>query len=281
MGAGIAALAALRGFAVRLQDAFPVALDGARVRIEQSLASAASRGKLDAADVPGTIARIGTGREVADAVRDAAWVIEAVPERIELKREILAEAAANAPAGAILATNTSSLSVTEIAAACSAPSRVVGMHFFNPPLAMPLLEIVRGERTAPEVIDQALALARALGKEPIVVRDSPGFATSRLGIALANEAMRMLETGVASASEIDRAMELGYRHPMGPLRLTDWVGLDVRLAITEHLHRELGSEAFRPPAILRRLVRAGKLGRKSGEGFYTWDEAGSGKEPVA
>jgi len=159
--------------------------------------------------------------------------------------------------------------VTEIAAAAARPDRVVGLHFFNPPPVMPLLEVVVGERTAPEVVETARALGVAMGKEVIVVRDSPGFATSRLGLALSLEAMRMLEEGVASAAEIDRAMELGYGHPMGPLKLTDHVGLDVRLAIAEHLSRELG-ESFRPPQVLRRLVRAGKLGRKSGEGFYKY-----------
>ncbi|MDM7916074.1 MAG: 3-hydroxyacyl-CoA dehydrogenase family protein, partial [Candidatus Eisenbacteria bacterium] len=163
------------------------------------------------------------------------------------------------------------LSVTEIASACGDPSRVAGVHFFNPPLAMPLVEIVRGEATSEETIALARSLAEHLGKQTILVRDSPGFATSRLGIALGNEAMRMLETGVASAEDIDRAMELGYRHPMGPLRLSDLVGLDVRLRITEHLYEELGTDTFRPPQILKRLVRAGKLGRKTGEGFYRYE----------
>jgi 3-hydroxybutyryl-CoA dehydrogenase len=272
MGAGIAALAALRGYPVRLYDAFPAALASGRLRIEGMLREAVRRGQLAEAEMPSVLGRIDASDSIARSVRDAAWIVEAVPEQVELKREVLAEAARCAPDGATLATNTSSLSVTEITAACPDPSRALGMHFFNPPLAMPLIEIVRGTRTAEATIERARALAAELGKEVIVVRDSPGFATSRLGIALANEAMRMLEAGVASAAEIDRAMELGYRHPMGPLRLTDLVGLDVRLTITEHLHRALGSEVFRAPEILVSMVRAGKLGRKSGEGFYRWDD---------
>ena len=177
----------------------------------------------------------------------------------------------------MLATNTSSLSVTEIAAATSRPEQVCGLHFFNPVPVMRLLEIVAGMRSAPQTLERARRFARSLDKEPIVVRDWPGFATSRLGLALCAEAIRMVEQGVASVEAIDRAMELGYRHPMGPLKLTDLVGLDVRLAILEHLHRELG-EAFRPPVLLRQMVRAAKLGRKSGEGFYRYDEQG---RPVA
>lgn len=272
MGAGIAALVALRGHTARLYDLFPHALVAGRTRIEEMLSEAARRGKASDEDVKMALGRIESAASIPWAVADAACVIESVPEQIDLKRQVLAEAAKDAPTEAILATNTSALSVTEIAETCSDPARVLGMHFFNPPLAMPLVEIVRGERTAESSILRARDLAHSLGKESIVVRDSPGFATSRLGLALANEAMRMLEMGVASAEEIDRAMELGYRHPMGPLRMTDWVGLDVRLAITEHLYREIGSEVFRPPQILRRMVRAGKLGRKTGEGFYRWEK---------
>ena len=170
----------------------------------------------------------------------------------------------------MLASNTSSLSVTEIAAAAEDPSRVIGLHFFNPVPIMPLLEIVRAEQTAGEVVERCRALAERIGKSPIVVMDSPGFASSRLGLVIGLEAMRMLESQVASAADIDRAMELGYRHPMGPLKLTDLVGLDVRLAIADHLAKEVGPQ-FAAPPILRRLVRAGKLGKKTGEGFYRWE----------
>jgi 3-hydroxybutyryl-CoA dehydrogenase len=188
-----------------------------------------------------------------------------------LKATLLADAVAAAPAGAIVASNTSSLSLTEIGRRIGAPDRTLGLHFFNPPPVMELLEVVRGVSTSDETLTRALEFARTIGKTPIVVRDVPGFATSRLGVILGAEAIRMLESGVASAPDIDRAMELGYRHPMGPLKLTDLVGLDVRLAILEHLHRELG-EQFRPPVLLRQMVRAGKLGKKTGEGFYVWKE---------
>jgi 3-hydroxybutyryl-CoA dehydrogenase len=203
-------------------------------------------------------------------VAGADLIVEAVPEKMELKRELFARVEAAAPAHALLGSNTSSLSITEIAAATKSPQRVVGLHFFNPVAVMPLLEIVRGEHTSAETLAAVRAFGERIEKTCIVVRDSPGFATSRLGIALGNEAMRMYEEGVASAEDIDKAMVLGYRHPIGPLALTDLVGLDVRLAISEHLHRELGTDTFRPPQILRRMVRAGKLGKKTGEGFYKY-----------
>jgi 3-hydroxybutyryl-CoA dehydrogenase len=190
---------------------------------------------------------------------------------MDLKEKLFGEVVAAAPAHALLGSNTSSLSLTEIGARIGAQERTVGLHFFNPPPLMELLEIVRGIGTSPSTVERALAFAQSIGKTPIVVRDVPGFATSRLGVILGAEAIRMLESGVASAVDIDRAMELGYRHPMGPLKLTDLVGLDVRLAILDHLHRELG-EQFRAPALLRQMVRAGKLGKKSGEGFYVWKD---------
>jgi len=198
-------------------------------------------------------------------------VIEAVPERLELKEQVFAELERHAPTSALLATNTSSLSITEIQAGLREPGRVLGLHFFNPVHINALVEVVRGERTDPAVVDAGVAFARRLGKEPIVVKDSPGFASSRLGVLLGLEAMRMLEEGVATAEAIDKAMEVGYRHPMGPLRLTDLVGLDVRLDIARYLHSKLG-DRFRPPAILERLVAEGNLGKKTGRGFYTWDE---------
>jgi len=170
----------------------------------------------------------------------------------------------------LLATNSSSLSITDIAAAVQEPGRVVGTHLFNPVHAMKFVEVVTHARAAPAAVERAVALARALGKEPIVVQDSPGFASSRLGLALGLEAMRMLERGVASAEDIDKAMELGYNHPMGPLKLTDLVGLDVRLAIAQYLHQALGEPQFEPPQILRDKVAKGELGKKSGKGFYNW-----------
>jgi 3-hydroxybutyryl-CoA dehydrogenase len=267
MGAGIAEVAAKAGCTVRLFDVSAEVLSAGQARIERSLAKAVEKGKLDAGAAEATRARITYAGDYGDVAR-LDLVVEAVPERMELKKQIFSELAAGNPT-CILASNTSSLSLTEIAAACQDPSRVVGMHFFNPPPVMPLLEIVEAEQTAPAVTARVKAYAARIGKSPIVVRDMPGFATSRLGIILGMEAIRMLEQGVASAVDIDQAMELGYKHPMGPLKLTDLVGLDVRLAIAEHLTKELGPQ-FTPPPLLRMLVRAGKLGAKTGEGFYKW-----------
>ncbi|MCS6798959.1 MAG: 3-hydroxyacyl-CoA dehydrogenase NAD-binding domain-containing protein [Myxococcota bacterium] len=269
MGRGIAQACAAAGIRVRLCDVDRATAERGLQGVLETLDRLVARGKLDAAERAAIAARIELASDLESGAADADACIEAVPERIELKLETFARLDRVARPDALLATNTSSLSVTEIAAATSRPDRVVGTHFFNPVPVMELLEVVRGLRTDEATVERAVALGRRLGKTPIVVRDFPGFATSRLGVVLGAEAIRMLEQGVASAEDIDRAMELGYRHPMGPLRLTDLVGLDVRLAILEHLHRELG-EAFRPPALLRQMVRAGKLGRKSGEGFYRY-----------
>lgn len=275
MGAGIAEVSAKAGIETVLCDVSEEVIASAIARITSSLSTAVDKGKLSQADAEAARARISTTSSF-EAAKGVHLVIEAVPEQMELKKHILRDAFAVAPE-AILATNTSSLSVTELAAAVGNPERVVGLHFFNPVAVMPLLEIVRAEQTAPQVVEAAQAFAERLGKTAIVVRDYPGFATSRLGIILGMEAIRMLEQGVASAADIDRAMELGYRHPMGPLKLTDLVGLDVRLAIAEHLTRELGPQ-FTPPPLLRQLVRAGKLGKKTGEGFYRWK--GGQAEPI-
>jgi 3-hydroxybutyryl-CoA dehydrogenase len=217
------------------------------------------------------MSRLRRGENLSDAVCTAQMVIEAIPERMEAKTSLFANLNGLAPQEAILATNTSSLSVTRIAAATQRADQVVGLHFFNPVHIMKLLEVVRGEGTSDETVEAALAFARALGKEPIVVTDSPGFASSRLGVCLGLEAMRMVEEGVATPADIDKAMELGYNHPMGPLKLTDLVGLDVRLGIADYLHEQLGGEQYRAPDLLREMVAAGKLGKKSGEGFYRWE----------
>jgi 3-hydroxybutyryl-CoA dehydrogenase len=201
---------------------------------------------------------------------DAELVVEAVPEDAGLKVRVLAAAEAAVGEHAVLASNTSSLSIAGLADGLARPERLVGMHFFNPVPASDLVEVVVGPRTAGAVRDLAVGWVGALGKTEVVVRDSPGFATSRLGVLLGLEAIRMLEEGVADAASIDRAMELGYRHPMGPLRSTDLVGLDVRLAIAEHLRRELG-DRFAPPRLLRDKVARGELGRKTGQGFYAWE----------
>jgi len=274
MGHGIAQTCAAAGISVRVADVHEAALDKGRRAVDGALQRLVDKGKLTADDRDAQRARIAWGADIAAAVADADLVIEAVPERMELKKQLLAVVDAHAPEGALVGSNTSSLSITELGNALKSPARLVGLHFFNPVPVMALLEIVRGIRTDEAAVDRALAFAAQIGKTPIVVRDMPGFATSRLGVALGAEAIRMLESGVASAEDIDRAMELGYRHPMGPLRLTDLVGLDVRLAILEHLHREVG-EQFRPPTLLRQMVRAGKLGKKSGEGFYVWPAEGT------
>ncbi len=269
MGAGIAQVAAAAGDTVTLFDVSAPQLQKAVRSISDSLGKFAAKGKITEAAAAEAIARISVSTVVQETVANCTVVIEAVPEKMDLKRQLFAQVDEHCPPEALIASNTSSLSITELATALKQPSRMVGLHFFNPVPLMELLEIVKGVRTDDAIVDRAVSLAQRWGKTAIVVRDFPGFATSRLGVVIGAEAMRMLEQGVASAEDIDRAMELGYRHPMGPLRLTDVVGLDVRLAILEHLHRELG-EQFRPPAILRQLVRAGKLGKKSGEGFYRW-----------
>lgn len=273
MGRGIAQLCAQTEISVALYDVSDAVLERALADVERQLARQVEKGKLSDADRAATLGRIARFTQVEDACTDAQVVIEAAPESMDLKAELMARVKDAAPEGALMASNTSSLSITELGRRVEAPERTVGLHFFNPPPVMPLLEIVRGLSTSTETIDRALAFAKQIGKEPIVVNDVPGFASSRLGVALGAEAIRMLESGVASATDIDRAMKLGYRHPMGPLELTDLVGLDVRLAILEHLHREVG-EQFRPPTLLRQMVRAGRLGKKTGLGFYRWTDQG-------
>lgn len=266
MGTGIAQVAARAGYRVELFDVVPGAAQKALEKIGDSLARAVEKGRCTAAEREEALQRLTVAAEMP---AEADLIIEAAPEDLALKKDLFSRLSKSARTDAILATNTSSLPITEIASAATRPERVIGLHFFNPVPVMKLLEIVQGERTHPLVVTAARAVGARMGKEVVVVRDAPGFATSRLGIALAMEAIRMLEEGVASAEEIDRAIELGYGHPMGPLKLTDQVGLDVRLAIADHLTKELG-ERFRPPQLLRRMVRAGKLGKKSGEGFYKY-----------
>lgn len=270
MGHGIAGQAARFGYRVTLFDLDQPRVDAGLAAIGKVYDKGVAKGKMTDAEVDKANAGLSGSTDLTAAIGDADLIIEAVPEVLALKQKLFSQFQAEAPNTAILATNTSSLPITEIASATTCPERVVGMHFFNPVAVMPLLELVRGEYTSDEVLAAARGVGETLKKTCIEVIDSPGFATSRLGITLGNEAMRMFEEGVASAEDIDKAMTLGYRHPIGPLALTDLVGLDVRLAITEHLFREIGSDTFRPPRILRRMVRAGKLGRKSGEGFYKY-----------
>jgi len=271
MGHGIAQVAAAAGYEVILRDVDEASLARGMEAIERNLAKGVQLGKVTDAERDGALARIRTSTEFKD-FQSADLIIEAAPEKLELKQSLLQESEAVTGEHCIWASNTSSFSITEIASVANRPARVVGMHFFNPVHIMRLVEIVVGEQSSDATIAAVRAVAQRIKKEPIVVQDVPGFASSRLGVTLGLEAMRMVEQGVASARDIDTAMELGYNHPMGPLRLTDLVGLDVRLSIAEYLYGKLGSEAFRPPEILRRMVSQGKLGKKSGEGFYKWND---------
>ena len=274
MGRGIAQVAAVAGHEAVLCDVDAGQLKRARAAIEATLDKGVRLGKVAESARDAALERLAGTGALREAAEGAAMVIEAVPEVMGLKKRVLAEAEAVAGPGAVLATNTSSLSINEMGAGLRGPERFLGLHFFNPVHIMALVEIVKGKRTAPGVVERCLTFVGGLGKEPIVVTDSPGFASSRLGIVLGLEAIRMVEARVASPEDIDKAMVLGYRHPMGPLRLTDLVGLDVRLEIARHLHETLGSEAFRPPALLERMVAEGRLGKKSGRGFYEWGNEG-------
>jgi len=270
MGRGIAGLCALSGHETLVFDADPDAQRHVRPSIEASWARALERGKIGAEAIEAGRRRL----RIVERLRDGAdvdFVVEAVPEALDLKRLVFGELDDHCPDRTILASNTSSLSITRIGRATGRRDRVVGIHFFNPVAAMPLVEVVRGSETSSETVERALELVASLGKEAVRVNDSPGFATSRLGLALGLEAMRMVEEGVARPEDIDKAMELGYGHRMGPLKTSDLVGLDVRLAIAETLAAELSGERFAPPAILKKLVAEGKIGKKSGEGFYRWD----------
>ncbi|MHC3437459.1 3-hydroxyacyl-CoA dehydrogenase family protein [Natrialbaceae archaeon A-gly3] len=271
MGHGIAQVAAAAGHEVVLRDIEEEILTDGLEAIETNLEKGVDRGKVTTEQKATTLERITTTTSLADATAESDLIVEAVPESLELKREVLADAEEHAAGDAVLATNTSSISVTEIASALEEPSRAIGLHFFNPVHLLPLVEIVVPEQANDETVDFAEEFVTGIDKEPITVRDTPGFASSRLGVVLGVEAIRMFEEGVASPHDIDRAMELGYNHPMGPLELTDVVGLDVRLDILEHLREELG-ERFKPPQALKRKVRAGKLGKKTGEGFYVWED---------
>jgi 3-hydroxybutyryl-CoA dehydrogenase len=244
-------------------------------RIEAFWDQGIAKGKTTPGQKAAWRANLDAGLPLEQAVRASQLVIEAVPEDLELKRRVFADVDRWAPPGAVLATNTSSLSVAAIAQATKRPQDVIGMHFFNPVPLMKLLELVRHDGTSPATTAAAREAGQRLGKTVIVVKDSPGFATSRLGIVLGNEAMRMLEEGVASARDIDTAMRLGYGHPMGPLELSDMVGLDVRLSISDYLHAKLGGPQYRSPELVRRLVARGELGKKTGKGLYDW----SGGEP--
>ncbi|OLC09246.1 MAG: 3-hydroxybutyryl-CoA dehydrogenase [Gemmatimonadetes bacterium 13_1_40CM_66_11] len=271
MGHGIAYVAALAGCDVRLTDTRPNALGRALIQINSLLEGGLKRGKLTESDRSAVLDRLHIEPELRAAIANADVVIEAIVEDLALKQRLFADVERAAPGNALLASNTSSLSIGQIAEAMTQPARLVGMHFFNPVQVMRLVEVVTHGPDNGPAAERAVEFVRRLGKEPIVVRDSPGFASSRLGVVLGLEAMRMLEQGVASAEDIDKAMELGYNHPMGPLKLTDIVGLDVRLAIAQYLHKMLGKQ-YEPPKILQDKVQKGELGKKTGKGFYTWSD---------
>ena len=270
MGHGIAQVCAMAGINVQLFDIDEERAAAGLKHIRKNLDKGVDRGKVAEDERDDAIERISTTTSLAEAAKEAEILIEAIPEKLELKKSLFQSLEEVAQPGVIFATNTSSISIAKIAEAVSDPSRVIGTHFFNPVHIMKLLEVVYHPGTGNDVIDAITALGEMISKECIVVRDVPGFATSRLGVALGMEAIRMLESGVASAEDIDKAMVLGYRHPIGPLKLTDLVGIDVRMHIGQYLARELNNPAFEPPELMKKLVNEGKLGKKTGEGFYRW-----------
>jgi 3-hydroxybutyryl-CoA dehydrogenase len=260
----------MAGYSVRLVDIDEEALKRALSKVTANLDKGISKGKVSPEQRETTLNNLALLTDFEAAVTDSDCVIEAIPEKLEWKIDLFKRAEAHAPASCIFATNTSSLSVAAIAEALADPGRVIGTHFFNPVHIMALLEVIISKYTRDDVLESIQAFGLKIGKDVIKVKDFPGFATSRLGVCLGMEAIRMVEQGVASAEDIDKAMVLGYRHPVGPLKLTDMVGLDVRLAIGEYLAKELDNEAFKPPELMRQMVRDSKLGKKSGQGFYTW-----------
>jgi len=270
MGNGIAHVAAQSGHTVILLDVSGEFLDAALATIGKNLDRQIKKGALDEAAKATILGRIRTGTDLAAGVADADLVVEAVPERVELKRSIFSTLDASAPAGAILATNTSSISITQIAAFTKRPDKVIGMHFMNPVPVMQLVEVIRGLATSDETTAAVMELSRAMGKTPVEVNDFPGFVSNRVLMPMINEAVTALMEGVAEPEAIDTVMKLGMNHPMGPLALADLIGLDTCLNILEVLHRELGDDRYRPSPLLRKYVAAGWLGRKSGRGFHAY-----------
>jgi 3-hydroxybutyryl-CoA dehydrogenase len=269
MGHGIACAAMAAGYRTRLFDVSPQVLDEARRRIGTIVRKSVELGKVADVEADAILERLTSSTTLADTVGDADMVIEAIPEKIELKVSTFAAVQVHAPATAVLATNTSALSITEVAAVLDDPGRMAGMHFFNPVHRMKLVEIVRALESRQETLEAIDEVARRMGKETVLVRESPGFVTSRINVLIGNEAFHMLQEGVASARDIDKAIKLGLNHPMGPFELVDLVGLDTRLSILQYLHRSLG-EKFRPCPLLEQHVRAGRLGKKVGRGVYDY-----------
>ncbi|MEO8681678.1 MAG: 3-hydroxyacyl-CoA dehydrogenase NAD-binding domain-containing protein [Vicinamibacterales bacterium] len=269
MGHGIAHAAMTAGYDTALYDVSAAQLDKARAAIDAVIQKGVELGEVTAAGAAAMRARLRLSTSVADAVKDADVVIEAAPEKIDLKLALFRDVEAAAPAHAVLASNTSALSITEMAAVLANPGRMGGMHFFNPVHRMKLIEVVRALETTPATIATMEEVSAKMGKETVLVKESPGFVTSRINAMIGNEAFYMLQEGVASARDIDKALKLGLNHPMGPFELVDLVGLDTRLSILQYLHRTLG-EKFRPCPLLEQHVREGRLGRKAGKGVYDY-----------
>jgi 3-hydroxybutyryl-CoA dehydrogenase len=269
MGHGIAYAAVVSGYDTRLYDVSDAQLTKARGGVEEILARAVALGKATTPDVDRALARLTTTSDLTAALDGVDFVIEAAPERVEIKVRLMADIDRLAPSEAIIATNTSALSITEMAGVLARPSRVAGMHFFNPVHKMKLVEIVRALESSTEALDTIEAVARRMGKETVLVREAPGFITTRVNASIGNEAFYMLMEGVASARDIDKALKLGLNHPMGPFELVDLVGLDTRLSILEYLHRSMG-EKYRPCPLLAQYVKAGRLGKKVGKGVYEY-----------
>jgi 3-hydroxybutyryl-CoA dehydrogenase len=269
MGHGIAHAAMTGGFETRIYDVSPAALEKAVAAIDGIVAKGIELGKVAKDEGAAMRSRLETFAALPAAVEDADFVIEAAPERIDLKLALLREVEAHAPPAAVIASNTSALSITEMAGSLGNPARVAGMHFFNPVHKMKLIEIVQALATAPETLEAVEAVSKRMGKETVLVRESPGFITSRVNATIGNEAFYMLQEGVASARDIDKALKLGLNHPMGPFELVDLVGLDTRLSVLEFLHRTLG-EKYRPCPLLVQYVKEGRLGRKVGRGVYDY-----------
>jgi 3-hydroxybutyryl-CoA dehydrogenase len=270
MGSSIAQLVAQNGFDVVLRDIDDEIVDDAVSTIRANLNEAAERGYIEDADA--AFDRVHATTDLDTLIREATFVIEAASEEMNVKQAIFEELDEAFDEDVVLGTNTSALPITEIASSVDNPERVIGIHFFNPPIKMELVELITGYKTDEQTLEETQQLVNDIGKEPIIVNDFPGFASSRLGVLLGMEAARMVQQGVASAEDIDKAMELGYNHPMGPLKLGDFNGWDIRAGVAENLADELGMDVYRPPQNVKNMLRAGDLGKKSGKGFYEWDE---------